>query len=454
MNKVNRNISDILDKRIINDGWYFFIDIVGSSDPNLLIFHQLEKIEQVRKIIINFLKEHGSPEIYKSFTGDGMLLVFLHYKYSLDLSINIHNELNQYNQNLSDCKKILVRIGIGAGSFLSFYDGVHKEQAPWGHELVLAKRIMDLARSNQILLTDFAFQKIRNDFLFNKNDYGYYLYDKGKIMLKHHDELESVYSFYKEKEFGNNSDIEHHLDLKPIILAHSIDRSYIEPLEDFCEKKLDLILKEFKDMTNPSKGLEMEPFTTDLLYRVLFENGEEYISATYLSPSEYWEIQNSEPLNLLNHHETLLNRMHGKNLVKNYRFLIIEKKRLDSDIKLNQQSSLLFIKWHSENNVNLYHAEINDLKEVLDKYPKLVYNVGIGLWYNKYVMQFGPIIEYINPKDQRHPLKKRRFWLHHFGSDTYTQCIKFFDELIEMAESKIMVKIDHNYYKTVIDEKA
>ena len=85
---------------------------------------------------------------------------------------------------LRDSEIIIVRIGIGFGSCLSFQDGVHKETAPWGHELVLSKRIMDLANPNQILLTDFAYQKIKNDFLLGKNDYCIHLFDKGKITYK------------------------------------------------------------------------------------------------------------------------------------------------------------------------------------------------------------------------------------------------------------------------------
>ena len=43
---------------------------------------------------------------------------------------------------------------------------------------------MDLANPNQILLTDFAYQKIKNDFLLGKNDYCIHLFDKGKIAYK------------------------------------------------------------------------------------------------------------------------------------------------------------------------------------------------------------------------------------------------------------------------------
>jgi hypothetical protein len=42
----NMNGNDL--KQSIADGWYFFIDIVGSSDPNLSISRQLEKINQLK----------------------------------------------------------------------------------------------------------------------------------------------------------------------------------------------------------------------------------------------------------------------------------------------------------------------------------------------------------------------------------------------------------------------
>jgi hypothetical protein len=438
--------------RDINDAWYFFIDIVGASNPSLSIACQLEKIKKLKNIIESFLNANNNPEIYKSFTGDGMLVVFLDYKYPIELSIEINKKLNDYNSHTRNGEKIFVRIGIGFGSFLSFQDGVHKEFAPWGHELVLAKRIMDLAGPNQVLLTDFAFQKIKNDFLFDKNDYCWHLFDKGKIALKNHKELENVYSLYRENEYGNNSDIEINSDLKTLLQFHKIDNNFMDPLQNFCEERFEYILKKFKELTNPTKGLEMSFISTGLLYKVLFENGLDYISATYLSPSEYWEIQNNEPLNLLRYHEKSLKRINlSYQTKKKYRFIIIEREKLDRDIQINQGSSLLFIKWHSENNVNLFHIEPNYINDILSKYPKIVHNVGIGLWYGKYILQFGPIMEYTNNKDRYHPLKRRRFWLHPVNSDTYSQSTQFFDELIKSAVNGNIPKIDHNFYNKIIN---
>jgi hypothetical protein len=426
-----------LQQKDIEDGWYFFIDIVGSSNPNLSITCQLEKINTIKDFIASYLTSIGDPVIYKSFTGDGMLIVFLNYNSPLELSIFIHEKIKEYNNSASGNERIFVRIGIGYGSFLSFRDGVHKEFAPWGHELVLARRIMDMARPNQILLTDFAYQKIKNDYLFGKNKYGSSLYDKGKIMLKHHNELENVYSFYKLDEYGNNSDIEFSIDLKPLIQYQKFDDTFVEPIQKFCEARFVTVLDKFKDLTNPSKGLEIGLLSTGLIYQVLFENGGDYISATYLPPGE-----------------KALRRLDHKNATRNhFRFLIMEKGKLDNDIKDNQNSSLLFIKWHSENNVDLYFINSSDINSILVKYPKIVHNVGLGFWNGKYVLQFGPIMEYVNKKDQNHPLLRRRFWLHATGSETYNQSKNFFNELVDLASKKKLTRIDHNYYNNIINGK-
>jgi len=89
---------------------------------------------------------------------------------------------------------------------------------------------MDIARPNQILLTDYAYQNIKNDYLFDKNKFCLTLYDKGKIMLKHHNELENVYSFYESNEYGNNSDIEFNLDLKPFIQYEKFADNFVAPI--------------------------------------------------------------------------------------------------------------------------------------------------------------------------------------------------------------------------------
>ena len=94
-------------ERDINEAWYFFIDIVGASNPTLSILCQLEKIKKLKNIIENFLNSHYNPEIYKSFTGDGMLIVFLNYKFPIELSIEIHKRINEHNSGFKNRERIL-----------------------------------------------------------------------------------------------------------------------------------------------------------------------------------------------------------------------------------------------------------------------------------------------------------------------------------------------------------
>lgn len=437
---------------LTKDGWYFFIDIVGSANPEVFVTKQLKKIEKVRDIILTYLKRNKFPEEYKSFTGDGMLIVFKNYFHPMELAKNIHEELKQYNSNLDPKDKVDVRIGIGTGCYVPFFDGVHEKTAPWGYELVLAQRIMDLAKPNQILLTDFAYQKIQNDYRFNKNEYGPFLLEMGKIIPKHQEKSESIYSFYKENEFGNNSDVGIHLNLRSFIRAYTRpSENLLKPLESFLKSRIKITIDKFEDIIDPSKGLVVGPTSTNLIYEVLFENGIEYISASYLKPSEFWELLNDGPFKLLYHHKAMLKKQPEEATIRNYRFLILEKSVLDEDI-LNKLASYDFINWHSINNVELYQAEPSSIIHILNKYPTLVYEIGIGLWYNKYVLQFGNMIEYTNPKLPNHPLKKRRFWLHDYNTNTYKDSVSFFNELKHLADGGKMVKVDRAYYNSVKDK--
>src|SRR5690349_20932699 len=90
----------------IDDGWYFFIDIIGSSNPNLSITCQLEKINKIKGLIAKYLESVGEPAIYKSFTGDGMLIVFLKYEHPLDLSIFIQKNILEFNLLVLEPAKI------------------------------------------------------------------------------------------------------------------------------------------------------------------------------------------------------------------------------------------------------------------------------------------------------------------------------------------------------------
>ncbi len=48
-------------ERNIDEGWYFFIDVVGALNPNTSISYQLEKIKKLKDIILCFLNIHNNP---------------------------------------------------------------------------------------------------------------------------------------------------------------------------------------------------------------------------------------------------------------------------------------------------------------------------------------------------------------------------------------------------------
>lgn len=74
----------------------------------------------------------------------------------------------------------------------------------------------------------------------------------------------------------------------------------------------------------------------------------------------------------------------------------MEKEKLDDDIRANQNSSLLFIKWHSENNVNLFYVNLSDIDDILVKYPKIVImwglDFGLENMYSNLVLSWNILI--------------------------------------------------------------
>ena len=71
--------------------------------------------------------------------------------------------------------------------------------------------------------------------------------------------------------------------LKPFIQYEKFADNFVAPIQNFCEARFVTILNKFKELTNPSKGLEIGLLSTGLIYRVLFENGQDYVSASVLT---------------------------------------------------------------------------------------------------------------------------------------------------------------------------
>ncbi len=71
----------------------------------------------------------------------------------LKLAIEPHKRLNKFNKDKNTEEKVEVRIGIHSAPILMYKDILGKKSV-WGDGIILAKRIMDLGNTGDILLSD------------------------------------------------------------------------------------------------------------------------------------------------------------------------------------------------------------------------------------------------------------------------------------------------------------
>ncbi len=196
-NIYGHNISDMGLPDVINAS-FFFVDIVGLSDPSLSVKKQMQKIEILNELI-------GSCDSFimsknKRFalpTGDGMVVAFLlNPELPLKLSIEIHHKLNEYNQSKSDDEKIGVRIGLSSGPVFILKD-INNNKNLWGPGLVLARRVMDLGDNLHILITD----RLAEELISLSDEYRRMINPISEYKIKH-GQIIKVYSAHST-DFGN-----------------------------------------------------------------------------------------------------------------------------------------------------------------------------------------------------------------------------------------------------------
>ena len=179
---------------------FFFIDIVGLSNPLLSVEKQIGKIEDLNALI-------GSCDAYSKVpkdnkivlpTGDGMAIGFLiNPELPLQLSIQLHRKLQAFNAKTTSDKSIGVRIGISSGPVFVVSD-VNNNQNVWGPGIILARRIMDLGDDGHILLADNIAEALVN----LKEEYRKVIRPVGSGYKIKHGQLLTLYSAFSQ-DFGN-----------------------------------------------------------------------------------------------------------------------------------------------------------------------------------------------------------------------------------------------------------
>jgi KaiC/GvpD/RAD55 family RecA-like ATPase/class 3 adenylate cyclase len=195
------NISEIgLPSEAVNVS-FFFVDIVGLSDPNLPVRKQIEKIRALNKFVASteaFKKSEDKRFILP--TGDGMAVGFLlNPELPLKLSIELHHKLAAYNQDRPAEDKIGVRIGLNSGPVFVVGD-ITDNQNVWGPGIILARRVMDLGDSGHILLGE----KIAEELMSLNEKYKEMIrLVSGNFQIKH-GQVIKVYSA-QSNDFGNSA---------------------------------------------------------------------------------------------------------------------------------------------------------------------------------------------------------------------------------------------------------
>lgn len=179
---------------------FFFIDIVGLSNPLLSVEKQIGKIEDLNALIGSCDAYNKVPKDKKIVlpTGDGMAVGFLiNPELPLQLSIQLHRKLRAFNAKATSDKAIGVRIGLSSGPVFVVSD-VNNNQNVWGPGIILARRVMDLGDNDHILLADNIAEALMN----LKDEYREVIRPISTGYRIKHGQLLKLYSAYS-KDFGN-----------------------------------------------------------------------------------------------------------------------------------------------------------------------------------------------------------------------------------------------------------
>ena len=130
-------------------------------------------------------------------TGDGMAIGFSDSpEKPLRLALEIHKNLYRYNKLKRAEDKLLIRIGIDTGPVYLIKDLNGKENV-WGPGIIMARRVMDLAREMNII----ASARIANDIRSLRPEYRNILHAIGDYSIKHGEKI-LIYNVYGDG-FGN-----------------------------------------------------------------------------------------------------------------------------------------------------------------------------------------------------------------------------------------------------------
>jgi class 3 adenylate cyclase len=174
---------------------FFFVDIVGLSDPQMSTTLQVRKIEFLNNAIATSDAYRSAPHDSTLVlpTGDGMAIGFLQEpERPLLLAIELHEKLREYNKGKLPNETIQVRIGIHSGAVFVVKD-LKGNSNIWGPGIIMARRIMDIGDEGHILLS----ARVADDLRELSHEYNQILHPLERVGVKHDMHI-LVYSAYND----------------------------------------------------------------------------------------------------------------------------------------------------------------------------------------------------------------------------------------------------------------
>ena len=180
---------------------FFFVDIVGLSNPKMSTKTQTKKIEVLNQCIqeCNIYKQTPKDMILTLPSGDGMALGFLQgIGHPIQLAIELHNKLAQYNKARIPSEIVQVRIGLHSGNCFVVND-IDGNKNIWGPGIILARRVMDLGDAGHVLLSPTLAEDLRQI----SDKYMKIVHPVGDEFAIKHGQTLQIYSAYGDG-FGNS----------------------------------------------------------------------------------------------------------------------------------------------------------------------------------------------------------------------------------------------------------
>ena len=243
---------------------FFFVDIVGLSDPSLSTSTLIKKIVALNDSIkeCEAFKDTPKETVLTLPTGDGMCLGFMQGPHlPLLLSYQLHHRLSQYNQGKIPSETVRVRIGLHSGNCFVVND-IQGNKNVWGPGIIMCRRVMDLGNDSHILLT----QRLAEDLIELSDDYKQYIKPIDNFKIKHGQSI-SIYSAYGD-DFGNPNPPVKGEQLQPSKIKEEYNQ--LQKITLYTNLKVSLTLKDPKTMlVHHKRYYEIANISDKPIYQVM-----------------------------------------------------------------------------------------------------------------------------------------------------------------------------------------